>query len=67
MAADYNSSTSELWVKATKNEAGKYVIPANQFMGSVSFWMSDIECYFTAVDAEGNMIDAVLDFDSEKH
>ena len=66
LAADYNSSVSELWVKATKNEAGKYVIPANQFMGSVSFWMSNIDCYFTAVDAEGNMIDAVLDFDAEK-
>ena len=66
LAADYNSSTSELWVKATKNEAGQYVIPANQFMGSVSFWMSNIDCYFTAVDAENNMIDAVLDFDAEK-
>ena len=66
LAADYNSSVSELWVKATKNEAGKYVIPANQFMGSVSFWMSNIDCYFTAVDADGKMIDAVFDFDAEK-
>ena len=66
LAADYNSSVSELWVKATKNEAGQYVIPANQFMGSVSFWMSTIDCYFTAVDADGNMVDAVLDFDAEK-
>ena len=66
LAADYNSSTSELWVKATKNEAGQYVIPANQFMGSVAFWMSTIDCYFTAVDAQGNMVDAVLDYDAEK-
>ena len=66
LASDYNSSTSELWVKATKNEAGQYVIPANQFMGSVSFWMSTIDCYFTAVDAQGNMVDAVLDYDAEK-
>ncbi|MBP5499985.1 MAG: hypothetical protein J6Y05_04740 [Bacteroidales bacterium] len=66
LASDYNSSTSELWVKATKNETGQYVIPANQFMGSVSFWMSTIDCYFTAVDAQGNMVDAVLDYDAEK-
>ena len=66
LAADYNSSTSELWVKATKNEAGQYVIPANQFMGSVAFWMSTIDCYFTAVDTQGNMVDAVLDYDAEK-
>ena len=66
LASDYNSSTSELWVKATRNEAGQYVIPANQFMGTVSFWMSTIDCYFTAVDAEGNMVDAVLDYDAEK-
>ena len=66
MASDYNSSTAELWVKATRNEAGQYVIPANQFMGSVAFWMSTIDCYFTAVDAQGNMVDAVLDYDAEK-
>ena len=66
LAADYNSSTAELWVKATKNEAGQYVIPANQFMGNVSFWMSTIDCYFTAVDAQGNMVDAVFDYDAEK-
>ncbi len=66
LASDYNSSTAELWVKATRNEAGQYVIPANQFMGSVAFWMSTIDCYFTAVDAQGNMVDAVLDYDAEK-
>ena len=27
----------EAWVKATKNEDGKYVIPANQYMGTISF------------------------------
>lgn len=63
LAADYNSSVAELWVKATKNAAGQYVIPANQFMGAVSFWMSNIECYFTAVDAEDKMVDAVFDYD----
>ena len=66
LAADVNSSADQLWVKATKNEAGQYVIPANQFMGTVSFWMSNNDYYFTALDAEGKMIDAVLDFDQEK-
>ena len=66
LAADANSSADQLWVKATKNEAGQYVIPANQFMGSVSFWMSNNDYYFTALDANGNMVDAVLDFDAEK-
>ena len=66
LAADINENADELWVKATKNEAGQYVIPANQFMGSVAFWMSDNDYYFTATDAEGKMVDAVLDFDAEK-
>lgn len=66
LAADCNSSAADLWVKATKNEAGQYVIPANQFMGSVSFWMSSMDYYFTAVDEDENMVDAIFDFDAEK-
>ena len=66
LAADANTDAGQLWVKATKNEAGQYVIPANQFMGSVSFWMSSNDYYFTALDADGNMVDVVLDFDAEK-
>ncbi|MBQ9645910.1 MAG: hypothetical protein IJV24_06105 [Prevotella sp.] len=55
----------ELWVKATKNAGGQYVIPANQFMGTgaLLFWTFDY--YFTAVDAEGNLVDVVLDYDAE--
>ncbi|MCR5849896.1 MAG: hypothetical protein K6G92_04195 [Bacteroidaceae bacterium] len=66
LAADLNSSADQLWVKATKNEAGQYVIPANQYMGNVTFWMSSMDYYFTAVNANGKMVDAVLDFDAEK-
>ena len=66
LVADVNTDADQLWVKATKNEAGQYVIPANQFMGSVSFWMSSNDYYFTALDADGKMVDAVLDFDAEK-
>ena len=65
LAADYNSSAKDLWVKATKNAEGKYVIPANQFMGSVAFWHNSMDLFFTAVDADNNMVDAVLDFDAE--
>ena len=66
LAQDANDSAKDLWVKATKNEAGQYVIPANQFMGEVSFWMSTASYFFTAVDAEGNMVDAVFNYDAEK-
>ena len=66
LAADVNSDADQLWVKATKNESGQYVIPANQFMGSVSFWMSSNDYYFTAIDNDGKMVDAVFDFNAEK-
>ena len=66
LASDVDQNAGDLWVKATKNEAGKYVIPANQFMGSIQVWMSSMDFFFTAVDADGNMVDAVFDFDAEK-
>ena len=58
----------DLWVKGTKNEEGKYVIPANQYMGTLELWggMFTFDYYFTAIDEAGNMVDAVLDFDAEK-
>ena len=57
----------ELWVKATKNEAGQYVVPASQYMGQLDIWgYFFFDYYFTAVDAEGNLVDAVFDFDAEK-
>ena len=58
----------ELWVKGTKNEEGKYVIPANQYMGTLEIWggLFSFDYYFTAIDETGNMVDAVLDFDAEK-
>lgn len=56
----------DLWVKASKNEAGQYVIPANQYMGVFEIWGYTFQYFWTAVDAEGNMVETVLDFDSEK-
>ncbi|MBR2192805.1 MAG: hypothetical protein IJ910_05790 [Bacteroidaceae bacterium] len=63
-----SADAPELWVKGTKNEEGKYVIPANQFMGSLELWggLFSFDYYFTAIDEAGNMVDAVLDFDAEK-
>ena len=55
----------ELWVKATKNKEGKYVIPANQYMGDLSFYGYTFPYYWTAVDESGALADAVLDFDPE--
>lgn len=57
----------ELWVKATQNEAGQYVIPANQFMGTydVGEGFFYLNFYFTAVDEEGNLTDLVLNYDAE--
>ena len=55
----------ELWVKATKNGAGQYVIPSNQYMGKLSIMGYVFPYYWTAVDAEDNMVDAVFSFDAE--
>jgi hypothetical protein len=55
----------ELWVKATKNEAGQYVVPANQYMGEFSFYGYTFPYYWTAFDADSTCVDAVFDFDAE--
>ena len=58
----------EYWVKATKNAAGQYVIPANQYMGTwdvggYGMWIYDY--YFTAVDEAGALVDVVLNYNAE--
>ena len=55
----------EGWVKGTKNDDGKYVIPANQYMGTLSVLFYTFNYYFTAVDEENNLIDAILTVDPE--
>jgi hypothetical protein len=59
------ADATELWVKATKNGAGQYVIPSNQYMGKLSIMGYVFPYYWTAVDAEDNMVDAVFSFDAE--
>lgn len=55
----------ELWVKATKNGDGQYVIPANQYMGELKIWSYTFPYYWTALDAENNFVDAVLNYDAD--
>ena len=60
-----SADAPELWVKGTKNEAGQYVVPANQYMGDLSFWGYTFPYYWTAFDADSTCVDAVFDFDAE--
>lgn len=56
----------ELWVKATKNAEGKYVIPANQYMGTLDYYgLFSFDYFFTALDEEGDPADVVLTYDAE--
>lgn len=56
----------EGWVKGTKNSDGKYVIPANQYIGTYSaMGLMEFDFFLTAVDESDNLIDVVLDVDSE--
>ena len=60
-----STDTSDMWMKATKNAEGKYVIPANQYLGQLSFFGMYIFDYFiAAVDEAGNAVDVVLDYDA---
>ena len=61
-----SSNTSDMWLKATKNEEGQYVIPANQYMGQIDFYgLFTFDYYLAACDVEGNAVDVVLDYDAE--
>lgn len=62
----FSTDVPEGWVKATKNENGQYVVPANQFMGSIDYFgLITFNFFFTAVDEEENLIDAVFSVDTE--
>ena len=63
-----SENTADMWVKATKNEAGQYVIPANQYMGQLSFgaWGS-FDYYIAARDENDKAVDVVLDFNAESN
>lgn len=63
-----SSDCPEFWVKATKNEEGNYIIPANQYMGTWDvggYGILFYDYYFTAIDEEDNFLDIVLTVDPE--
>lgn len=53
----------EFWCKATKNEEGNYVIPANQYIGTREVWVYEFPYYMTAKNDEGGFEDIVLTLD----
>lgn len=62
-----SADAPELWVKATKNDNGQYVIPANQYMGQLSllggYYVFDY--FFTATDGTDALLDVVLNYDAD--
>lgn len=63
-----SDNTADMWVKATKNADGKYVIPALQYMGQLSFFgVFVFDYYVTAMDETGNAADIVLDYDADSN
>ena len=61
----FSTDFPDFWVMAKKNSEGKYVIPANQWMGTYEYWGYTFGYYFTAVDEDGNFQDVVLSYDAE--
>lgn len=61
-----SENTADMWLKATKNAEGKYVIPANQYMGQLNFggWLV-FDYYLAARDENDKAVDVVLDYDVE--
>lgn len=62
-----SADAPELWVKATKNDNGQYVIPANQYMGQLSLWGGYyvFDYFFTATDGTSALLDVVLNYDAD--
>ena len=63
-----SANTADMWLKATKNAEGKYVIPANQYMGQLNFggWLV-FDYYLAARDENDKAADVVLAFDAENN
>ncbi len=60
-----NPYPSRLWIKATKNAEGKYVVPALQYMGEEEYYGSSTKYYFTSRNEDGEAVDVVFDYDEE--
>ncbi len=62
-----SDNTAEMWIKATMNEEGKYVIPANQYIGQLNVYgLFIFDYYLAALGADFSAEDIVLDFDEEQ-
>ena len=63
-----SENTADMWLKATKNEAGQYVIPANQYMGQLNYggWYV-FDYYLAAKDENDKAVDVMLDFNTENN
>ena len=64
----FSTDTPQFWVKGSKNADGNYVIPSNQYMGTwdvggIGWYVMDY--YFTAVDEQSQLTDAVFTVDVE--
>lgn len=58
------------WAKATKNSAGKYVIPANQYMAFVDLLgLGQLirHYYIAAIDRQDNLLEVALDYDAQNN
>ena len=64
-----SANTADMWLKATKNAEGKYVIPANQYIGQINLvnGLFVFDYYIAAKDVNDKAVDIVLDFDAEKN
>ena len=52
------------WVKATKNDAGKYVIPAGQYVGTSNvYYQQFYDYYVTAFNRQNKLQDITLTYD----
>ena len=62
-----SDDTADMWLKGTLSQDGKTVtIPALQYMGFISAWISTYDYYLTAVnDEDEGFEDIVLNYDAE--
>ena len=64
----FSTDTPEFWVKGSKNADGNYVIPANQYMGTLDvagIGLYVFDYYLTAVDEQNNLVDVVFMVDAD--
>ena len=56
---------SYAWAKATKNESGKYVIPAGQYIGTAQLYNQVWDYFLSSIGRSGNLSDITLTYNAE--